>query len=121
MLAVYVLATARVGGLQVRLRCPNWRQFAALVAIFALALNVAVGTLCHSASSAVDAWGQPICTHNGEQGSGSQDQLPFGHADDDDLCCKCCCALSVTAAASPSLSLPLLIQWKRPLVFSSEL
>lgn len=111
-----------MGVAQVASRCASWRQFAALVAMFALALNVAIGALCHSDSSAVDLWGQPICGHHDDQGSGGRDQLPFGHSDDDGLCCKCCCTTAMNAtAAPPSLQLPTLIQWKRPLVFSAEL
>lgn len=107
---------------QVGSRCPSWRQFAALVAMFALALNVAIGAICQRAPSVVDAWGQPICGHHDNQGSGGQDQVPLGHPDDDGLCSKCCCTTALNATASPpSLPLPTLVEWKRPLVFSAEL
>jgi hypothetical protein len=107
---------------QVGSRCPSWRQFAALVAMFALALNVAIGALCQGDSPAVDPWGQPICSHHDNQGSGGQGQLPFGHPDDDGLCCACCCTTAMDAtAAPPSLPLPTFVDWKRPIVLSAEL
>jgi hypothetical protein len=111
------LRVAQVGSRRLR-----WRQFAALVAMFAFALNVAIGPLCHGDSSAVDPWGQAICAHHDDQGSGGQDQLPFGHPDDDGLCCACCCTTAMDATAAPqSLPLPTFVEWKRPIVLSAEL
>jgi hypothetical protein len=90
--------------------------------MFAFALNVAIGGLCRSDPSAVDAWGQPICTHQDDQGSSGQDQLPFGHPDDDGLCSKCCCTTAMNATdAPPSLPLPTFVEWKRPIILSAEL
>jgi hypothetical protein len=88
--------------------------------MFAFALNVAIGALCHADSAAVDPWGQPICSHHDNQGSGGQDQLPFGHPTT--LGCACCCttAMDATTALS-SLPFSTFVEWKRAIVRSAEL
>jgi hypothetical protein len=94
----------------------DWRQIAALVAVFALALNVAIGAFCPCARPQLDASGQSICTHHAADRDVAHRQLPTGRQDNDGLRCKCCGTIALNKTAAPSsLPLPSPVEWRQPL------
>jgi hypothetical protein len=91
------------------------RRLAALAALLALALNLAALPLVQAQASALDAFGQPICSEHA-----SLPDQPNAPADS--AGCQFCCTLSVPAsAAAPMLPLPRAIEWKQPAVVIAAL
>jgi hypothetical protein len=97
-----------------------WWQLTALVAAYALALNIGIGSLCHRNQQVVDAWGNPICTQHGNHDRAGQAQGPIDHSDYPGFCCKCCgTAAFNVAAAAPDLPIPIRVEWKQPSVLAA--
>jgi hypothetical protein len=107
----------------VRSHRTDWRQIAALVAVFALALNATIGgAFGHCPRPQLDAWGQPICGHHAADRSATHRQQPAGQHDNDGLCCKCCGVIALNAtAAPPSPPLPTPVEWRQPLPMAVSL
>lgn len=85
--------------------------------MLALALNLAVLPLVQAQATALDAFGQPICSEHLTASGPDQPNAPAGG-----MACQFCCTLSVTAAAhAPVLPLPVAIAWKQPTIVAVAL
>ena len=98
-------------------RAPFMQRLAAFAAMLALALNLAALPLVHAQASALDAFGQPICSEHVNASAPDQPNAPS-----DAATCQFCCTLSIAAAAlAPMLPLPAAIEWKQPAIVIAAL
>jgi hypothetical protein len=98
----------------------SWRRLSAIIAMYALALNI-VGAFCGCATQAADGWAPIICTHNDAYQTSNKGHI-HGQQDDDGLCCKCCGTIALnTVNVPPSLPLPVRIEWRNnPRIFVAD-
>jgi hypothetical protein len=118
--SVYVCKVDRQRVAPVSWRRYRIRQLAALVAIWALAINVALGSFAHCHPAAVDAFGEPICSHHAE-GNAGQQPLPTAPDDFDSACCQCCGTLPLTISTDlAALPTPTAVEWNRAVVVAAD-
>lgn len=99
----------------------SWRRLSALIAMYALALNIVLGAFCGCKAEAADDRAPIICTHSDAHQTSNKGHL-HGQQDDGDLCCKCCGTIALnTVNAPPSLPLPVRIEWRNgPLILIAD-
>lgn len=104
---------------EVRSRRFCGRSIAAVVAMWVIALNVALTPFCSCQQPTLDAFGQPICAHHSDSGDG-QTQHPAG-PDGGGLCCQSCCTSLAVIDTGPKLDLPLVVAWTRPALVAVQI